>query len=262
MDDAPSSGPEETFNIEIEDEIYEIDDVDEEDRKQLISGEPVTIPAGAVLSKSGKVMTNGHKIRKGSEKKEDDDGKKNDSKKKQDNKKSLFERRLKTRTEEQQRNVDYLHRHLASLGEKKVVAVRVTTNDAVNTFTEADLRSRVFGKTASGEDSGDVFNLSSGYGQCSYEQLTFVPKDDPENHPTIKNGVITINVDVDADGADDSAVRNAATAKLTSLFGTYQNVADYWMLCLPPGTSGSKFTCTYIYNVALLLTKLTCCCIV
>ncbi|KAK1735826.1 leucine-rich repeat protein [Skeletonema marinoi] len=152
------SGPEETFNIMVSDgSIYEIDDADD-DLQFLQSGQAVTIPAGTVLrSKSGKVETNGAKIKASKGNKKDDVGD-NGLKKKT---KGLFERNLEGRNEEQQRNVDQLRRHLTSLGEKSVVAVRVQTTDAEYEFSEAYLRREVFGISGS-TDEEDLFNLSSG----------------------------------------------------------------------------------------------------
>eukprot|EP00985_Skeletonema_marinoi_P024051 scaffold16457_cov117-Skeletonema_marinoi.AAC.1 len=111
------SGPEETFNVMVDNSIFEIDDADDA-LKRMESGQAVTIPVGAVLSsKSGKVETNGAKIKAKKGDKKDDSGKKKKTK-------GLFKRNLEGRTEAQQRNVDQLRRHLVSLGDKSVVAVR------------------------------------------------------------------------------------------------------------------------------------------
>ncbi len=203
----------------VDDSIYEIDDVDEE-LKRFKSGESVTIPKGVTLgTKTGKAKTNGAKIKPSKE------GKK--SKKKT---KNLFGRNLEGRTEEQQRNVDQLRRHLSSttLGDKSVVAVRVQATDAVYSNSEAVLRREVFGIG----EGGDQFNLASGYDQCSYGSLTFSPlaSQSGAGGVSIENGVVTISVDVAAGGKDNSEVREAVTNKIKATFGDdMTSVADYWM---------------------------------
>ncbi len=226
-EDSSSShdGPDETFNIMVDDFIYEIDDVDEE-LKSLTSGESVTIPKGVTLgTKTAKAKTNGAKIKPSKE------GKK--SKKKM---KNLFDRNLKGRTKEQQRNVDQLRRHLysdsASLGDKSVVAVRVQTSDgAVYSNSEDFLRRKVFGIG----EGGDQFNLASGFDQCSFGQLTFSPlaSRSGSGGVSIENGVVTISVDIPAGGNDDSVVYNEVTEEIKATFGIDDNgmqaVADHWM---------------------------------
>jgi len=211
--------------------IYEIDDADD-DLQLLQSGQAVTIPAGTVLrSKSGKVETNGAKIKASKGGKKDDVG--DDGLKKKT--KGLFERNLEGRNEEQQRNVDQLRRHLTSLslGEKSVVAVRVQTTDAEYEFSEAFLRREVFGISGS-TDEEDLFNLPSGYEQCSYGALTFTPLasatgTDGDDEVSIVDGVVTINVDVEANNNVGANVRNAVTQRITEVFGDMVTVADHWM---------------------------------
>eukprot|EP00984_Skeletonema_dohrnii_P001833 scaffold607_cov146-Skeletonema_dohrnii-CCMP3373.AAC.1 len=243
-DNSVHSGPEETFNVMVDNTIYEIDDADD-DLKRLKSGEAVTIPVGTVLSsKSGKVETNGAKIMASKGGKKDGGSFKKTAK-------GLFKRDLEGRTEEQQRNVDQLRRHLVSVGDKSVVAVRVQTTDAVYGFSEAVLRREVFGiRGDTGQD--DTLNLSSGYEQCSFGALTFTPLasetgNDGGDEVSIVDGVVTISVDVASNGISDSIVRNAVTDKIKAVFGSnMQAVADYWMYCLPPGTSGSWIAYAYI----------------
>ncbi len=226
-DDSIHDGPDETFNIMVDGSIYEIDDDDDDDEeeelKRFKSGEAVTIPKGVTLgTKSAKAKTNGKKIKPSKE----------DKKKKK--KKNLFNSNrnleLEGRTEEQQRNVDQLRRHLSSttLGDKSVVAVRVQTTDAVYSNSEAVLRREVFGIG----EGGDNFNLASGYDECSYGSLTFSPlaSQSGDGGVSIENGVVTISVDVAAAGNNNSIVRNAVTSKIKATFGNdMTSVADYWM---------------------------------
>jgi hypothetical protein len=240
----------ETFNLMLADNtIYEMEDVDEDwknnEVKSWKSGTIVNVPQGVEFLKNGKVKMNGQKpmINNGN------NGQGN---------KDLFGRHLKAMTEEQQQNVDLLHRHLVystTLGDKKVVAVRVSATDATYSNDENYLRSKVFGKNADGSSSEDDFNLSSGYEQCSYESLTFSPKETSTHGAiSINNGVVTINVDITA----AANVRDAVTDKIVELLGgiSMTDVADYWMYCLPP--SGSKFYT--LFNALLFyFSTLTCC---
>jgi len=253
--------------------VYEIEEADEDwmnnEGKELTSGQAVTIPAGVVLGKSGKVKMNGTKLQPS----EDDQGQGKKKKKKNDGRKddSPFGRKLKARTKEQQRNVDQLqlqlHRHLSSartLGEKKVVVVRVVASNAAYSNSEDWLRSKVFGKNASGSNSGDRLNLSSGYEQCSYGKLTFTPKETTTGQGvSINNGVVTINVNIPASGNIDTNVVNAVTDKIGQLFGRMTDVADYWMYCLPAGTVKSDGRTSKFTSLDTMLhffsTKLTCC---
>jgi hypothetical protein len=260
--DDSDNGSKETFNLMLADNtIYEMEDLDEDwkqnEGKSWKSGSRVNVPLGVEFLKNGKAKMNGKKPKINGEANNGNNGQGNKK-----DKKALFGRHLKARTEEQQRNVDLIHRHLSSTqGDKKVVAVRVSASDNTYSFSEDHLRSKVFGKNTDGTNSGDDFNLSSGYQQCSYGELTFSPKETTTSGGVaINNGVVTIDVAITASGAGDGTVRNAVTNKIQQLLGSSMtDVADYWMYCLPPGTSGSKFTYTF-YNVALFcFTKLTCC---
>ena len=169
-------------------------------------------------------------------KKEEDGGKKNE---RQRQRASLFGRYLKTtRTDEQERNVEQLHRHLYSttFGDKSVVAVKVVVSDGAYHQSEDHLRNKVFGT------NGDVFNLKSAYAQCSANQLDFYPKENTVgNGASINNGVVTIELSSEEVADGDATIRNAVTAKLQDVFDNdLTSVADYWMYCLPPGALGGK----------------------
>ena len=171
------AGHEETFNIMVGTSIYEIESADVDDElREIPSGDPVIVPIGVSLGvKSPKANLNGATIQRAGAK----SGKASElngvelqpsgeagahTRTRTREKKSLFGRNLEGRTEEQQRNVDKLHRRLYSttLGEKSVVAVRVKAADAEYSHDEAYLRDEVFGT------GGDNFNLASGYDQCSF----------------------------------------------------------------------------------------------
>lgn len=99
--------------------------------------------------------------------------------------------------------------------------------------------------------AGDPINLKSQYSTCSYDQMNFQPA------PTGTSGTTTAGI-VDGtyqvtlpstvvNGATNGVIRNAVTAQLATDFGTSAgNVADYVMLCLPPGTQGSWIAYAYV----------------
>ena len=185
------------------------------------------IPKHTALGKSGKASTNGAVI-KTKEKEEDGGGKK----KRQRERTGLFDRYLKTtRTDEQERNVEQLHRHLYSttFGDKTVVAVRVVVKDGAYYQSEDHLRDKVFGT------NGDQFNLKSAYAQCSANQLIFNPKENTSgnNGASINNGVLTITLPNMETKDGEGAIRNEVTSEIQSLFGNLPSVADYWMYCIP-----------------------------
>ena len=112
---------------------------------------------------------------------------------------SLFERNLE----------DSNHRKLASTtGTRSVLAVRVIASDGQYGFNETTLSDEVFGTF------GDPVNLASQYKACSFDQLNFVPAEDP----LITNGVVTITVDTSITQGD-GAVRNAVTSAINAQFG-------------------------------------------
>eukprot|EP00984_Skeletonema_dohrnii_P033572 scaffold30519_cov162-Skeletonema_dohrnii-CCMP3373.AAC.1 len=232
-----------SLNIMIDHLVYELEEVLEDevvshDYEGLKSGHAVTIPAGTVLgAKSAKAKFNGGKI-KPAEAKDDDGGKKKKKEKSGLFGRNLLDGRTEDEDEKQQRTVDQLHRHLYSttFGDKKVVAVIVQTNDSIYEGTEDGLREHVFGLTADGSTSDDMFNLSSGYEQCSYGAITFSPLD---TQPGIDNGVVTVAVDMDAVESKSMAIRLQAITKLKEMFGDdIIDAADYWMFCIPPNTAG------------------------
>ena len=293
MVELKGAGHEETFNIMIGTSIYEIESADVDDKlREIPSGDPVIVPKGVSLGvKSPKANLNGATIQHAGAK----SGKAfelngvelqpsgeagGNVRTRTREKKSLFSRNLEGKTEEQQRNVDKLHRRLYSttLGEKSVVAVRVKAADASYSHSEEDLRREVFGIEDS-EGKGDGFNLVSGYDQCSFGALTFTPvaSESGAEGVSIEDGVVTIEVNVEASGESDGIVRDAVTNKIKDVFGfndTYPMtaVADYWMCecslssveivlelkvllcvltflllwlyfsdCLPPGTSNDEW---------------------
>lgn len=105
-------------------------------------------------------------------------------------------------------------------GTKTIVAVRVIAIGAgYNWADEAGLSDDVFGT------SGDIFNLKTGYEQCSHGQLTINPGGSDYD---IVNGVTTITVDVVASLGNDVIMHNAVTKQINAQFGVSKptDIAD------------------------------------
>jgi hypothetical protein len=177
-----SNKPERTFNVEdANGMIYEIEE-GSGNVKDIQSGDIVTLPHEASLTALNKITLNGASLSKKAKKanNKDDD----------------------SSTE--------LRRHLATTGTKTVVAVRVIAAGNVQYgYSEAVLSDEVFGT------NGDVFNLKTGFEQCSHNQLTITPGGSAKG---IVNGVTTISVATDVTQGDVE-MRNAVTAAINAKFG-------------------------------------------
>eukprot|EP00956_Cyclotella_meneghiniana_P000243 scaffold308_cov52-Cyclotella_meneghiniana.AAC.2 len=177
------NSPEETMNIELENGlIYELVNVD----PSWINGKGKSLESGRSKIKVGKgALLVGDKI--------DLQGRAPEEVQ------SLFDRNLEGLN----------NRKLASTtGTRSVLAVRVIASDGQYGFDEATLSDDVFGTF------GDPVNLVSQYKACSFDQLNFVPAEDPQ----ISSGVVTISVDTSTTEGDD-AVRNAVTSAINAKFG-------------------------------------------
>lgn len=121
------------------------------------------------------------------------------------------------------------------MGAKKVLVVRETRTES----SEEVISDKVFGT------DGDTVHLSSQYSACSYDQLTFSKY---EGNSKVKNGVLTVSVSENPSGSDNGVIRNAMINAASSTLGTnnLSSLADYVMLCIPPGTNGGWIAYAYI----------------
>ncbi|KAL7455257.1 hypothetical protein ACHAWC_007593, partial [Mediolabrus comicus] len=209
--------PEHTVNVQDSyGFIYEIE-AGSGDTSGITSGAKVTLPDVAFRNPhaNGKINLAGGKIEKS---------------KKPKNKRALLQEES---TEEQKRNLAEVHRHLATSGPKKVIAVRVNTSNGSYVGTEAELSDSLF--------SYDNYSLKKGYEQCSHGQLTINPgtlASGVTSGTSITNGVMTIDVAIEQTGSNNGDITNAVTAKINELFGVSNPTAigaDYLMYCLPSG---------------------------
>ena len=124
-------------------------------------------------------------------------------------------------------------RHLKTTGSRSVLVVRIEANDASTNPSEEDLARAVFGIENS-TVARDAWNFVNGFKQCSYGQLTF----EPAKNDNVKDGVYTVTIDQNVQGARNVDIRNAALDSLRSDFGTsdLREFFDHVMFCIPPGT--------------------------
>ncbi len=118
-------------------------------------------------------------------------------------------------------------RDLASLGNRTVLAIRVVGNDIATTANEATISNEIFGT------SGDIFNLKTGYTECSFGALNFEPTPD-EPDRLINGGVYTVVLNENIAGLSRTQLRDKVVAKGNAELGTMSSQFDHVMLCLPP----------------------------
>jgi hypothetical protein len=126
----------------------------------------------------------------------------------------------------------FWHRNLQGSVVKTVLVLRIVAADSQTTATEVELANKIFGA------SGDQINLKTLYNQCSNGQLQFKPQ---TNNLIGTDGVYTVTLpNTFVSGASDGDIVDAALAQASTDFGgiALNNIADYVMVCLPPGTAG------------------------
>jgi len=117
-----------------------------------------------------------------------------------------------------------------------VLVVRVIASDNAPNLTREQLSDKVFGT------DGDKANLKSQYSQCSYNQMNFVPAINQDSG--VINGVLEINIDMNATNASSRDIQN----EVTNVLGGKPFYADHVMYCLPPGTLGRWIAYGYTNN--------------
>jgi hypothetical protein len=125
-------------------------------------------------------------------------------------------------------------------GTKRVLVIRAVASDRSTTASESTLADDIFGTF------GDPVNLKSQYSQCSDGKLQFQPL--TTNSKVGSDGVYTVSLPTTVvSGASDGTIRDAMVSKAVADLGASLNsIADYVMLCLPPGTSGGWIAYAYI----------------
>lgn len=130
-------------------------------------------------------------------------------------------------------------------GKKTLLAVRVVAaNNKTTGIDEYSLSDSIFGIDK------DMVNLASQFKDCSYGKLKFITaqyrsgKSRNSGNVDIVNGVITVKVPSIKVSRGTAVMRNAISKELNELFDIInpQELADYVIYCLPPGTF---FTGTY-----------------
>ena len=127
------------------------------------------------------------------------------------------------------------NRNLAVLGTKTVLAIRVVGNDIATTASETKIAEEIFGL-----NNADVFNLKTGFTECSSGALNFVPT------PDINNGVYTVTLNENISGLTDGELRNKVVDQATTDLGTLSTQFNHVMLCLPPITGFGGIAYAYV----------------
>lgn len=129
-------------------------------------------------------------------------------------------------------------RSLAQTGTKSLLVIRIDALDSSTSASEAVLSDKIFGSV-----NGDQNNLKSQYAKCSYNQLVFVKA----TSNLVNNGVFTLSMpDTTITGIENGVIRAAALAQAADELGDLQTIADYTMLCMPPGTAGGWIAYAYV----------------
>jgi hypothetical protein len=115
-------------------------------------------------------------------------------------------------------------RRLAS-GTKTVLVVRIEAPDGETSVNEQTLFNEVF----------LGHSLKKMYHDCSYGELNLIPY----TGNGIAQGVTTISISDPVKGTTNDAIRNAAVNALNNkLGGKADQLVDFVMMCIPPGTAG------------------------
>jgi hypothetical protein len=110
-------------------------------------------------------------------------------------------------------------------GSKTVLVVRIEARDSETSANELNLFNEVF--------LGN--SLTKMYHDCSHGELNFIPY----TGNGVARGVTTVTISNTVKGASNDIIRNAAVNALNNkLGGQAENLVDFVMMCIPPGTTG------------------------
>ena len=128
-----------------------------------------------------------------------------------------------------------------------MLVIRANASDSSTTATESQLSDDLFGT------SGDTMNIKSQFALCSDGNLLFEPL--TTNSLVGTDGVYTISLpNTTVNGISDGIIKDAMTNQAAKDLGAPLNtIADYVILCLPPGTSGGWIAYAYINSWLLFI---------
>lgn len=117
---------------------------------------------------------------------------------------------------------------------KKILAVRVTAKDSETTSDKHEISDKIFGTY------GDNVNLKSQMEGCSHGR--FMVEKASDGGKNIIEGVVEIQVKLNAIGTLDETLEEETENELETLFGTdnLPSLFDHVMICLPPGTVNDR----------------------
>ena len=123
-----------------------------------------------------------------------------------------------------------------TIGTKEMVAIRIVANDVSTTASESEISDSWFGTY------GDPVNLKTQIEACSFKKLVMNAAETDE----VSDGVYTVTIPYDVNGAKNAIIRNAAIAAAEKDLGGLMPQFDHVMLCIPPGTRGSWIAYAYV----------------
>lgn len=125
-----------------------------------------------------------------------------------------------------------------------MLIIRVQAADTATSSSEEVLSDKIFGS------DGDPVNLKSQFAKCSYDQLVW---DKVTNNGVVGgDSVYTVTIPNTVAGSENGVIREAAINKaaqdLGGVGGTnpFSHIADYVMVCVPPGTNGGWIAYAYV----------------
>ena len=127
------------------------------------------------------------------------------------------------------------------LGKQTILGVRVIAKDSSTTSNETILGNSIFG---SDSNPDSVLSLATQIKACSYDKMNIIMAFDRSGRSensgdvSILNGMITVRIPFVSTTQGDAIMRNAISTEINEIFDvdSPEQLADYIIYCLPPGT--------------------------
>ena len=127
------------------------------------------------------------------------------------------------------------------LGKQTILGVRVIAKDSTTTSNETVLGNSIFGSDDSNPNG--LLSLATQIKACSYDKMNIIKaidrsgKSQNSGDVSILNGMITVRIPFVSTTEGDAIMRNAISTEINEIFeNSPEELADYIIYCLPPGT--------------------------
>jgi len=127
------------------------------------------------------------------------------------------------------------------LGKQTILGVRIIAKDSSTTSNETVLGNSIFGSDDMKLNS--VLSLATQIKACSYDKMNIVKAFDRSGTSqnsgdvSILNGMVTVLIPLVSTTQGDAIMRNAISTEINEIFkNSPEELADYVIYCLPPGT--------------------------